>query len=171
MAKHQFVALLVVVSIAACRSSQSSTSSDNKDTQPSIERGPSLAWVGEYRTKSGLCTTPDDGASCAHEFEDCLSIKRSVDGYYVELHSTQASQNTCSFRVEMKAAKDGRLVLDTSVGSLSLLRKGDAIEVSSPGVDPTALGLGFCGAHADIDGLVFPLSAKKDVETPCFSGD
>lgn len=44
--------------------------------------------------------------------------------------------------------------------AVSIESRAGVLRVSSSEVDPTPLGLGFRGAHAEIDGLEFPLSSK-----------
>lgn len=79
------------------------------------------------------------------------------------LESTQANQHVCAFSFLMKEA--GRqLIYETAHGRIGLIRTEAELIISSRNVDPTALGLGICGAHADIDGLVFPWSSKRQAD-------
>jgi len=48
-----------------------------------------------------------------------------------------------------------KLIYESELGVVSIERRDDILRISSGGIDSTALGLGFCGAHADIDGLGF----------------
>jgi len=92
-------------------------------------------------------------------FSDRLSIVEESTGYKVELHSTQARQHVCSFVLRMKP-EGGKLIHDSVSGRVAIERRAGVLRVSSGGVDPTAAGLGVCGAHADIDGLTFSSSGK-----------
>lgn len=125
-------------------------------------------WAGLYLEKSELCTSVDGIDNCAEKFNDCLSIKPTTVGFLVELNSTQAYQNVCSFSLEMKASNRG-LVYQSQFGEVIVERNGSYLEISSKGVDPTALGLGICGAHADIDGLRFFLANKSSSKSQCTS--
>lgn len=123
---------------------------------------------GCYVNSSYLCTDPNDGRVCSKKFNDYLSVKDNFSGYKVDLYSTQAGQNVCAFSMDMKLV-DGALVRETSAGIVSLTRKGGVLRIDSPGVDPTALGIGVCGVHADIDGLEFPVSGKSSTFDECSS--
>ncbi|MEN5005468.1 hypothetical protein [Stenotrophomonas indicatrix] len=112
------------------------------------------AWTGEYSQPSDLCTEPRTGRSCRDDFRDSLSIVEESKGYRVELHSTQAMQHVCSFVLHMKP-EAGKLIHESELGTVAIEKHVDALRVSSGGIDPTATGLGMCGAHADIDGLEF----------------
>ena len=113
-------------------------------------------WEGFYLKKSELCTSPINGSDCSEKFYDYLKIERVQQGYRVGLHSTQAYQNVCSFDFIMNLT-DGKLVYKTKFGTVSLQRNSESVKISSRGLDLTALGIGVCGIHADIDGLTFPL--------------
>lgn len=119
-----------------------------------------VSWAGYYLKKSELCTTPNDSVDCSEQFVDDLKIEKKHLGYLVKLHSTQANQSICSFVFYM-IPKDGKLIHNTQFGPVFLQKNDDSLEISSKGVDPTALGLGVCGVHADIDGLKFPLRSKS----------
>ncbi|WP_414157457.1 hypothetical protein [Pseudomonas sp. BNK-15] len=111
-------------------------------------------WVGEYSQESSLCTDPGAGRNCRDDFRDVLVIAKGSKGYRVELSSTQSMQHICSFVLTM--VPDGkRLIYESELGVVSIDRRGDVLRISSGGIDSTAFGLGFCGAHADIDGLEF----------------
>ena len=125
-------------------------------------------WVGLYVKKSELCTSSEGSASCTEEFNDCLSIRPAALGFQVALNSTQAYQHVCSFSWVMEAA-GSELVYKSQVGQVLVKQSGDFLEVSSKGVDPTALGLGVCGAHADIDGLKFSIASKVNRSVQCGS--
>ncbi|MNO05353.1 hypothetical protein D3C81_2266980 [compost metagenome] len=66
-------------------------------------------------------------------------------------------------------AAGSELVYKSQVGQVLVKQSGDFLEVSSKGVDPTALGLGVCGAHADIDGLKFSIASKVNRSVQCGS--
>ncbi|MBD8238127.1 hypothetical protein SOM46_06900 [Pseudomonas fluorescens] len=117
-------------------------------------------WTGHYFKKSELCTSPNDGVDCSEQFVDELRIEKKYLGYLVRLHSTQANQSVCSFEFYM-IPKDGKLIHNTQFGPIFLQKDADSLEIFSKGIDPTALGLGVCGVHADIDGLKFPLPIKS----------
>jgi len=119
-----------------------------------------VSWAGYYLKKSELCTTPNDSVDCSEQFVDDLKIEKKHLGYLVKLHRTQANQSICSFVFYM-IPKDGKLIHNTQFGPVFLQKNDDSLEISSKGVDPTALGLGVCGVHADIDGLKFPLRSKS----------
>ncbi|WP_166359739.1 hypothetical protein [Pseudomonas akapageensis] len=121
----------------------------------------SFQWPGFYSKKSELCTLPNNGEDCSEQFRDHLKIESVRQGYLVELHSTQADQHVCSFLFEMDNVGQA-LIYKTHFGPVLIQRNGSFLEISSKGIDPTALGLGVCGAHAEIDGLRFPLSSKVD---------
>ena len=123
---------------------------------------------GCYVNSSYLCTYPKDGKSCSKRFYDYLSVNSSASGYRVSLYSVQANQNVCAFSIDMSLV-GGALVRETSSGVISLTREDKALRFDSKGVDPTALGLGFCGVHADIDGLEFPLSGRIGPSSKCVS--
>lgn len=116
--------------------------------------------VGLYSMPSRLCTSPDTGSSCAATSTDCLRIEEDKSGYLVRLNSVQANQHVCAFSIHM-VEEQGALLFKSSEGDVTIQRGSGGLKITSSG-DPTALGLGFCGAYADIDGLVFPLSAKID---------
>ena len=65
-------------------------------------------------------------------------------------------------RLLLRAAYEARRrKTDSSVrtGTVAIEKHAGALRVSSGGIDPTATGLGMCGAHADIDGRSFLLWA------------
>lgn len=119
-------------------------------------------WSGFYFRNSELCTYPNSDDSCADEFNDYLNISPVGETYSVELNSTQAGQHVCDFSIVMKEVA-GLLAYRTPYGDVLLQRNGSFLEVSSQGIDPTASGLGVCGAHADIDGLKFPLGNDQAI--------
>jgi hypothetical protein len=127
-----------------------------------------IDWAGYYLEKSELCTALDGSASCAEKFNDCLSIKPTALGFLVELNSTQAYQHVCSFSLEMEA-DNSALVYQSQLGQVFVERNGGVLEISSKGIDPTALGLGVCGTHADIDGLRFSIANKSRNTSQCGS--
>ena len=123
-------------------------------------------WAGHYLKQSELCTSPADGGNCSEQFDDCLKIEPGRQGNMVELHSTQANQHVCSCSLKMEPV-EGTLVHRTQFGNIIIKRDGDSLEISSKGIDSTALGLGICGAHADIDGLKFSLASKSNEDFEC----
>ncbi|MBV7478048.1 hypothetical protein [Pseudomonas sp. PDM31] len=125
-------------------------------------------WTGLYLEKSELCTYLDGSAECSAKFNDCLSIKPVALGFQVELTSTQAYQHVCAFSLVMVATGSG-LVYKSEVGQVLLKQSGGFLEIFSEGVDPTALGLGVCGGHADIDGLRFSIANKVSSSLQCSS--
>lgn len=127
-----------------------------------------IDWTGLYLEKSELCTSLDGSASCAEKFKDCLSIKPTALGFLVELNSTQAYQHVCSFSLEMEATNTA-LIYQSQFGPVLVKRDGNFLEISSKGIDPTALGLGVCGTHAEIDGLRFSIANKASSNSQCRS--
>ena len=127
-----------------------------------------IDWAGLYLEKSELCTSLDGSASCAEKFKDCLSIKPTALGFLVELNSTQAYQHVCSFSLEMEATNTA-LIYQSQFGPVFVKRDGNFLEISSKGIDPTALGLSVCGTHADIDGLRFSIANKASSNSQCRS--
>lgn len=125
-------------------------------------------WIGLYLEKSELCTSLDGSANCTEKFHDCLSIRPTALGFQVELNSTQAYQHVCSFSWVMEAT-DSELVYKSQAGQVLVKQRGNFLEVVSEGIDPTALGLGVCGAHADIDGLRFSIASKVSSSLQCGS--
>ncbi|AUI05797.1 MULTISPECIES: hypothetical protein [Stenotrophomonas] len=118
------------------------------------------AWTGSYSQASDLCTEPGSGRSCRDGFRDSLSIVEESLGYRVELHSIQAMQHVCSFVLHMKP-EGGKLIHQSELGTVVIEQHAGALRVSSGGIDPTAMGLGLCGTHADIDGLEFPSAGNR----------
>jgi len=116
-------------------------------------------WVGEYLQESSLCTDPKTGRNCRDDFRDSLVISKGSKGYRVELNSTQSMQHVCSFVLTMKLVA-GALIYESELGVVSIAIRSDALRISSGGIDSTALGLGFCGVHADIDGLEFSFFSR-----------
>ncbi len=117
---------------------------------------------------SAQCTPPSDEAPCSKELKDCLRIEPIRGAYHVEVYSTQAYQHICAFSIDMRE-EGGRLVFDSPLGQVSLRKAGNQLVIASDGIDPTAGGLGFCGVHADINGLEFPLSEKIETSARCFN--
>ncbi len=144
------ISTLCIPSFTECQANES----PNKKTQQ--------VWTGHYLKKSELCTSPNSGNDCSDRFNDSLKIEKALQGYNVELYSTQASQNICSFRLHMHIEKE-KLVYHSKYGPIVLQKNGETLEISSSGIDPTALGLGICGIHADIDGLKFQTSSKTEL--------
>lgn len=123
----------------------------------------SFSWEGTFRVGSLLCTSPENGSDCSGFFSDSLEVRKKGEDYLVTLESTQANQHVCAFSFLMKEARR-QLIYETPHGRIKVMRTDAALIISSRNVDPTALGLGICGAHADIDGLVFPWSSKRRAE-------
>lgn len=124
-----------------------------------------FSWPGSYSMPSGLCIGPfslEMETTCSKEFRDQLTIQTDGDGYLVDLHSTQAYQHVCAFSFRMTEA-NGELFHATRFGPIRVRRVGGMLRVSSDGIDPSALGLGVCGVHADIDGLEFPEAKRVDL--------
>ncbi|WP_423359208.1 hypothetical protein [Pseudomonas citronellolis] len=136
-----------------------------RSTQKTISK-PKVSWAGCYKQKSYLCTSPEDGSNCEDKFNDTLKITYKDPSYAVQLNSTQANQNICSFNFEMTES-NGQLVHGTEFGRILIFLKGNTIEISSKGIDPTALGLGICGNHADINELTYSLANKSDNDSDC----
>lgn len=145
------VVLVLVLPSLVMMTASGSTPKVNEDGALSKK-----AWVGYYIQKSDLCTDPIKGESCAGEFNDFLNIEVSGDSYLVSLRSTQAGQHLCYFSFKMHDV-DGALFYKTKFGDVIIKESGDSLEIVSLGLDPTAFGLAVCGAHADINGLKFPL--------------
>lgn len=129
------------------------------DKFPAIAAAETFSWLGYYSQQSERCTEPATNASCADQFRYQLKIKPWNQRYKVELLSTQADQHVCSFSFFMDVV-DGELVHETELGRVLVRRNDVSLEITSKNIDPTALGLGVCGAHADIDGLTFPLASQ-----------
>jgi hypothetical protein len=121
---------------------------------------PDASWEGTYTVSSLLCTSPEDGSNCSKIFSDSLQIRKKGNDYQVTLESTQANQHVCAFSFQMKVT-GWSLVHETAYGRILVTRKKAGLTIISDNVDPTALGLGICGAHADINGLVFPRVSKR----------
>lgn len=129
----------------------------------SINAQANFSWEGTFRVGSLLCTSPENGSDCSDVFNESLEVRKKGEDYLVTPESTQANQHVCAFSFLMKEA--GRhLIYETAHGRVRMIRTDAALIISSRNVDPTALGLGICGAHADIDGLVFPWSSKRRAE-------
>ncbi|MDF3868560.1 hypothetical protein P3W53_29160 [Pseudomonas denitrificans (nom. rej.)] len=163
----QKFSILVIFAAAFCVSCGGYADSSRSSIKGS-KSALGLGLEGCYVNSSYLCTDPDDGEDCSKKFKDYLSVKEEGSGYRVELHSTQAGQNVCAFSMEMTQI-NGALTRETSGGLVSLARKYDVLRIESKGVDPTALGIGVCGVHADIDGLAFPISGRLETSVECSS--
>ncbi|NWE39869.1 hypothetical protein HX875_10355 [Pseudomonas yamanorum] len=118
-------------------------------------------WGGHYSRDSDLCTDPGSGASCSEKFRDVLDIQPNGQRYLVSLNSTQAAQHVCSFTFQMNYVSEA-LVYKTEFGDVVIRKNDSSLKIYSSGIDPTALGLAVCGAHADIDGLEFSLDSRMD---------
>lgn len=119
--------------------------------------------TGYYQKKSELCTFPITGDDCSNQFNDSLKIEPKGQSYLVELYSTQAAQNICAFSFQMDPVDSG-LVFESPVGRVLLQQNGKSLKIISEGIDPTALGLGVCGIHADINNLEFPLPSTSPID-------
>jgi len=123
-------------------------------------------WPGCYIKKSELCTYQNSRKSCGDAFNDYLYVERVGRSYLVRLNSTQANQNACYFSFEMERFGEN-LIHETQYGRISLSYKKGRLILSSKGIDPTALGIGVCGVHADIDQLAFPISSRANSSEYC----
>jgi hypothetical protein len=115
---------------------------------------PSTHWEGNYKTPSIRCTSPIDGSDCSAMFIDTMSIRKTDKAFTIELNSTQANQHTCALEVNM-SEEDNVLVYPTDQGKIVIESSSAGLSIVSTGIDPTAMGLGICGAHANINGLKF----------------
>lgn len=101
----------------------------------------SEGWVGCYKIRSTLYTSPVDGKSWADVFADTLKVELVSQGYRVGLYSIQASQSVCSFSFDMNE-NNGSLVRMTEFGPVFIKSVRDHLALSSRGMDPTAIGFG-----------------------------
>jgi hypothetical protein len=158
------LAITLLLTTSSCFSTEDQKNNhDNKVDTASMHK---ISWTGCYKQKSYLCTSPQDGSNCEDKFNDTLKITYTPPRYAVQLNSTQANQNICSFNFEMTES-NGQLVHETEFGRILIFLKGNTIEISSKGIDPTALGLGVCGNHADINELTYSLANKSDNDPDC----
>lgn len=159
-----FLVVVAAVLCISCGVSAESSGSFIEVNNPGL----GADFEGCYVSPSYLCTEPNTGKDCSKDFSDYLSVKRDGSAYRVDLYSTQADQNVCAFSKKMNLV-DGALIWETLAGIVALGRSGDVLKIDSKGVDPTALGIGVCGVHADIDGLEFPVSGRLENFTECSS--
>ena len=120
-------------------------------------------WEGLYETVSKSCSSPPGGGVSCSEFKDCLRIKKSSDYYTVELHSVQAYQNTCSAVLEMRDDPQGLAYMDAQGREVWLRLKGVDLIFMTNGFNPA----GYCGAHASLDGIEFPIADKQAIDRVC----
>lgn len=158
------LAINFILAISNCHFANAQNTSVEKKPYPTANK--KIFWTGCYKQKSYLCTSPQDGGNCENQFSDTLKITYKGPTYIVQLNSTQANQNICAFKLEMSES-DGILIHETELGQISLILQGEFIEISSKGVDPTALGLGICGIHADINELTYKIASKSTNESDC----
>lgn len=163
MKKTILAANLAMAAIGCNFANADNINTPKKPVKPSDKK---ISWTGCYKQKSYLCTSPQDGSNCDNKFSDTLKITRKDSTYIAQLYSTQANQNTCAFKFEMYE-HDGSLIHETEFGKVSITLKREQIEISSKGVDPTAIGLGICGVHADINELKFNTSSKSKNKLDC----
>lgn len=152
-----------ILAISSCHFANAQNTNAEKSYPTANQK---IFWTGCYKQKSYLCTFPQDGSNCEDKFSDILKITYKGPTYIVQLNSTQANQNICAFKLEMSES-DGKLIHETELGQISLTLQGESIEISSKGVDPTALGLGICGIHADINELEYKIASKSTNESDC----
>lgn len=128
-----------------------------------------IAWGGYYESESSLCSDAETWGPCNKEFKDCIFVDDSANGWRVELHSIQAMQSICAFSLQMDQVGGKLIYHDGKGGEITLQKQGNKLILSSFGIDPRKAG--FCGAHAGIDGISFPLSTKRSVDKRCFDED
>lgn len=131
-----------------------------KDAE-SVTVGPQ--WEGFYETASKLCSAPPKGGTPCSDFKDCLRIKKSSDYYTVEFHSVQAYQNTCSAVLEMRDDPQGLVYMDAQRREIRLRLEGANITLTTNGFNP----IGYCGAHASLDGIQFPVAGRQEIDGVC----
>lgn len=153
-----------LLAISGCHFANAQNTYTEKKTDTTSNQ--KISWTGCYKQKSYLCTSPQDGSNCEDQFYDTLKITYNGPNYIVQLNSTQANQNICALKLEM-TERDGKLIHGTEFGQISLTLKGESIVISSKGVDPTALGLGICGNHADINELTYKTASKSTNDSDC----
>jgi hypothetical protein len=120
-------------------------------------------WEGFYEAASKSCSTPPGGGIPCSRFKDCLRIRKSSDYYTVEIHSVQAYQNTCSAVLEMRDDTKGLVYMDSKRREVRLLREGSNLTLTTNGFNP----VGYCGAHASLDGIAFPVAGKQAIDRTC----
>ena len=120
-------------------------------------------WEGFYEAASKSCSTPPGGGKPCSSFKDCLRIKKSSDYYTVEFHSVQAYQNTCSAVLEMRDDPKGLVYMDSQRREVRLLLEGSNLTLTTNGFNP----VGYCGAHASLDGIAFPVASRQAIDRTC----
>ena len=120
-------------------------------------------WEGLYQTASGLCSSAPSGVVPCSQFKDCLRIRKSSGHYIVELHSVQAYQNTCSAVLEMRNDPQGLAYTDAQGRKVWLRLEGPNLTLVTNGFNP----VGYCGAHASLDGIEFPVASRQAVGGFC----
>lgn len=133
---------------------------------PTLSVKERIAWAGYYEIESPLCSDAENWGPCRSEFKDCILVENVENSWHVELYSVQAMQSICAFSLQMHHAGGKLIYSDGKGGEISLQEKGGRLTLSSLGLDPGKAG--FCGVHAGIDGVSFPLSIKKPVDKRCF---
>lgn len=120
-------------------------------------------WQGLYETASKSCSAPPKGGTPCSDFKDCLRVKKSSDYYTVEFHSVQAYQNTCSAVLEMRDDPQGLVYMDAQRREIRLRLEGANLTLTTNGFNP----VGYCGAHASLDGIKFPIANKQAIDGVC----
>ena len=120
-------------------------------------------WEGFYEAASKSCSTPPGGGKPCSSFKDCLRIKKSSDYYTVEFHSVQAYQNTCSAVLVMRDDPKGLVYMDSQRREVRLLLEGSNLTLTTNGFNP----VGYCGAHASLDGIAFPVASRQAIDRTC----
>ena len=120
-------------------------------------------WEGLYETASKSCSSPPGGGMPCSEFKDCLKIKESSGYYTVEIYSVQAYQNTCSAVLEMRDDPHGLAYMDAQGREVWLRLDGSNLTLMTNGFNP----VGYCGAHASLDGIQFPVASRQEIDGVC----
>lgn len=120
-------------------------------------------WEGLYETTSKSCSSPPGGGTPCSEFKDCLRIKKSSNYYVVELHSVQAYQNTCSAVLKMRDDPQGLAYMDGRGREVWLRLEGSNLTLLTNGFN----SVGYCGAHASLDGIEFPVASRQAIDGVC----
>jgi hypothetical protein len=126
-----------------------------------------IKWAGYYEVEGPLCSDTETWGPCHREFKDCILVRNSENGWHVELYSVQAVQSICAFSLQMHQVGGKLVYSDGKGGEITIQEEGQRLVLSSLALDPGKAG--FCGAHAGIDGISFPMSSKKSVDKRCFA--
>lgn len=165
-----FLALILSLALGCSRNPPAGLKAPKPAAEPiptpvSFAKG-MVAWEGYYELESPLCSDTETWGPCNKEFKDCIFVKNATNGWRVELYSIQAMQNICAFSLRMNQVGEKLIYYDENGGEITLQKQEGKLILSSLGIDPRKAG--FCGAHAGIDGISFPLSTKKYVGKRCF---